>query len=62
MRTRHGYAYAPSSLGPSQYLGTQPPPAGGPRASSAACALGDVCGPGVRPRRLRSVGTTRIYN
>lgn len=27
MRPRHGYAYAPSSLGPSQCPGTHPPPA-----------------------------------
>lgn len=46
------------SLRPSLCPGTQPPP-GRPPSRLAACALGDVCGPGVRPRRLRRVQTTR---
>lgn len=33
-----------------------------PRARLAACVLRDVCGTGVRPRRLRSVQTTRTYS
>lgn len=48
--------------GPASAQGPIHLPPGGPRANPAACELRDVCGPGVRPRRLPRVRTTRMYN